>query len=136
MKEAPFDRVHVEEADFDVYLALEADDKFPLKNHNEIFLLSACIGYQFGIRLQLDKPKQLTGKTAVLNLEQAQIIYDAFVHIASKNGEIDDEGLVCVRNIMEEYAKGGFKKLSEEMLDGSNNKGENLANYMMLHITP
>ncbi len=135
MIEANFDRFYVDDEDFERYLELEKDDSFPLaKNHPQIFLLSACIGYKYDLRKELTKPKQLTQKTSVLNLEHGPIIYDAFKLIAYKKGEVDNDGCVIVKTIMEEYAKGGFKILYDEILSAPSSKLDNLVNYMLLNL--
>lgn len=134
MIEAPFDRFYVEEEDFDLYADIESDKEFPFSYHPEIFLLSACIGYKYNLRLPIEDPKQLTQKTSVLNLEYAQIIYDAFKSIATIHKELDENGYLKVKTIMEEYAKGGFRKLYSEMLGNSPKKGENLLNYVLLNL--
>ncbi|MBI4650348.1 hypothetical protein HY745_03490 [Candidatus Desantisbacteria bacterium] len=134
MIEAFFDRFYVEKEDFDLYTNIESDREFPFNNHPEIFLLSACIGYKYNLRIPLEDPKQLTLKTSVLNLENALTIYEAFKSIAFINNELDENGYVTVKTIMEEYAKGGFRKLYSEILSNSPKKGENLLNYVLLNL--
>ena len=134
MIEAFFDRFYVEKEDFDLYDELEKDKEFPFTYHPEIFLLSACIGYKYNLRVPLEEPKQLTQKTSVLNLEYAPTIYDAFKSIAIIHKELDENGHLKVKTIMEEFAKGGFRKLYGEILGNSSKKGENLLNYVLLNL--
>lgn len=134
MKDVAFDRFYVEEEDFDLYNELEEDKELSLNNHPEVFILSACIGYEYNLRERLLKPKALTGKLPVFNLEHGQAIYDAFKCIAKLHNEVDENGNLKVNTLMEEYAKGGFKKLYTEILNEPGEKSDNLLNYMLLHL--
>ena len=134
MQEVAFDRFYVEKDDFEIYKEIEKDKEFVLNNHPEIFLLSACIGYKYNLREKLVKREQLTQKSSVLNLENAPIIYDAFKCIATEKNEIDEEGNLKVNTMMEECAKGGFRKLYKEILNKTGKKTDNLQNYMMLYL--
>lgn len=134
MIEAAFDRFYVEKEDFDLYKELEKDEEFPLNHHPEVFILSACIGYEYNLRERLLKREQLVLKSPVVNLEHGQAIYDAFKCIAKLNNEVDENGNLKVNTLMEEYAKGGFKKLYNEILNEPGKKSANLLNYMLLHL--
>lgn len=133
MREVQFDRFYVDEADFDEYREIETAKNAVLKNHPEVFMLAACIGYELELRLPLSKPKQLTQKTSVLNLENGTCLYEAFKVITSNNNEVDDDGNVKVNAIIQEYANGGFKKL-KQILGEAGSAKDNLLNYIMLHV--
>lgn len=134
MKEVAFDRFYVEKEDFDLYKKLEEDEEFPLNNHHEVFILSVCIGYKYNLREKLSEPKPLTGKLPILNLDYGQAIYDAFKCIAKLNNDVDENGNLQVNLLMEEYAKGGFNKLYNEILSEPSNKSDNLLNHMLLNL--
>ena len=134
MKEVEFDRFFVEEEDFSLYTKIEEDGVIPFKKHPEIFMLSACIGYKYGKRESLNKKKELSQKTSFLNLDDAHTIYNAFKLMANKNGELDPDGNIKVNTIIEEYAKGGFRKLVNEILSEYPDKTESLINYMLLNL--
>lgn len=116
MKEAYFDRFYVDKEHFDKYKDIENDEKFIFKNHPELFLLCACIGYKYSLRKKLDKKEQLVLKNPILNTEYGNIIYQMFKIIAEKNNEINQNNEVIVNTIMEEYAKGGFDYLMDTIL--------------------
>lgn len=134
MKEVTFDRYYVEEKDFDLYNELEGNKEFVLHNHPEVFILSACIGYKYNLRERLLKRKALTLKASILNLDCGQTIYDAFKYVAKLNNDVDENGNLRVNTLMEEYAKGGFNKLYNEILSEPSKESDNLLNYMLLHL--
>ena len=133
MQEAKFQVINVEKEDFDLYKLVE-DDKSISLSHGEAFLLAACIGYKYNLREKINKREQLTRVTALLNIDYAQTVFDAFKYLASANHEIDEDGNVIVNTIMEEYAKGGFRKLYNEILNKTGKMSNNLLNYLMLNI--
>ena len=132
MKEVIFDRYYVEEEDFDLYNELEENKEFVLHNHPEVFVLAVCIGYKYNLREKLLKRKALTLKSSLQNMDYGQTIYDAFKCIATLNNEVDENGNLRVNTLMEEYAKGGFNKLYNEILSEPSNKSDNLLNHMLL----
>lgn len=134
MQETKFEVFSVEKDDYDLYKLVEEDKNFALNYHPEIFLLSACIGYKYNLREKINKREQLTRKAPVLNLENAAVIFDAFKCIAIENNEIDEDGNFKVNIVMEEYAKGGFRKLYNEVFSKTGNRTENLLNYLMLNL--
>ncbi len=136
MNEVFFDRFYIEDSQFEKYEQLENDSYFPLRNHPEIFLLSACIGYKNNLRYNLDKKKQLTQKSSVLNLDYAIEIYNSFKIITEINNELDEDKKLKVNTLIEEYAKGGFDKLYNDVLSSNkpiNNK-EKLISYILLYL--
>lgn len=134
MKETNFDRVYVEKDDFEKYKELEQDQSFAIKQHPELFLLAACIGYRYNLREPIKHKEGLTMKNSIFNLEFGANIFNAFKIIAMKNNEIDEEGDLKVNVLMEEYANGGFKKLYNEFLNVPNYRDGNLINKILLEI--
>lgn len=136
MRDVDFSRFYVEEEDFERYKELEADESFALTHHPEVFLLSACLGYEFGLREELERPKALTLRSSFLNLEGAPEIYDAFRIIARKENFVDADGGLRVNGLIEQFAKGGFSKLYRDVVAGQAAKNQALVNYMMLKLEP
>lgn len=134
MQEVVFDRFYVERDDFERYKEIEDNPKVPLKDHPEIFLLSACIGYRYNLREALVRRSQLTQKQSVTNIEFAPTIIEAFRQIAISIKEVDEEGKLRTNVLMEEYAKGGFRKLYSEILGKTEKNKENLLSYLLLHL--
>ena len=135
MDTVEFDRFYVEEEDFSLYNDLEKDKDFIFSgnSHPNLFLLSACLGYRIGQKLKLNNRKGLTQKTSVLNVDKAEVIMKAFKIIAEKDGEINESNELLVNKVMEEYAKGGFKKLYN-VLNEPSSKNENLQFYMIREL--
>lgn len=134
LEEVYFDRFYIEKEDLEKYKEIENDKEFALKNHPELFFLSACMGYRHGKREQLIKREQLTLKSSVLNLHNGSVIYDAFKYIALENNEVDNDGKLKVNAIIEEYAKGGFKKLHDDIIKMPSKKNESLITRILCDI--
>lgn len=136
MRDVKFSRFYIEEEHFDLYQEIESDPSFALEHHPEVFLLSACLGYECAMKSELSKPKELTLLSSFLNLEGAQEIYDAFRVCAQKLEFTDRDGSLKVNTLIEQYAKSGFEKLYFEILAGPVKKDEALVNHMMLKLRP
>lgn len=135
MREADFDRFRVEESQRELYLAVEADETFPLSNHGPLLLLAACVGYTYNERAKLQKPKELVLKSVFLNCDGAETAYSAFKFVAGKEQFVDESGNLKVNTLIEEYAKAGFDKLYNEILSEPGPKANALLNHMMLHLS-
>lgn len=132
--ETSFDRFYIEESDQTLYQQLVEDEDFPIKTMVEIFLLSLCIGYQFNLRESIEKPHPLAMKASFLNIPNAGIIYEAFRYVAINRHEIEKDGLINIKKIIEEHAKGGFGKLYNEILNTPDSKANSFTNFIMLYM--
>lgn len=134
LTETKFDRFYTDEDLYKKYKELKEDDKVLFDYHPKLFLLSAVIGYKYDLNEELENPKQLVQKSAVFNNEDAEIIYNAFKMITYKKEKRDEDGLLKVKETIEEYAKGGFKKIYKEIfLRKNESKTKDLIDYIMIH---
>lgn len=134
MREVTFDRFYVEKEQFDLYNEIEDREDTVFKYHPELFLLAAVVGYKYNLYKPLTTRKQLVQKSAIFNVENADLIYEAFKIISRKKGEIDDEGNIKINAVMENYANGGFTKIYNDILIQRQSEVEDLVNYLMLRF--
>ena len=132
--EVKFDRFYVEEDQFPKYSELESDSNFFCNNHPELFLLSACIGYQYNLRQKIEKKVALTLKNSFINQDFANDLYAAFKIIAENQNEFDQDNNLKINTIIEEYANGGFNKLYNELLNGPGRNNDKFLNFLMLQL--
>lgn len=134
LKEIDFDRFYTDENLFTKYNELKKADNVLYDYYPKLFLLSAVLGYKYNQRKELNRPKQLVQKSAVLNSEYAEIVYNSFKLIAYKEEERDENGFLNVKKVMEEYAKGGFEKIYDEiLLRKSDSKTKDLIDHLMIY---
>ncbi len=135
MDEVQFSRFNVEDVALYNEIGKEGNG-FVFSDNASLFLLAACLGYKIGgDRTPLEGKEGGALYQAFFRVPHAQEIYDAFKQIAIKNNEVNEEGLLKVNTIMEEYAKIGIAKL-KEILTNPNKKNKDLINYILLEIEP
>ena len=131
MEDVQFTRFYVEEEE--LYIKI-GNNEFVFNEHASLFLLTACLGYKIGgVRTPLKNRNEYVLSQSFFRAPHAQEIYDAFKQIAIKNNEVNEEGLLKVNTLIEEYAKIGIAKI-REILVNPTKKNEELINYILLEF--
>lgn len=95
----------IEEEHKEIYLIFQEKKSF-FKEHADVFLLAAVLGYSIERREVIEKKLPLIKHNVLFDEERRKVIYQSFDIIAKKNNEITSE-------IIEEYAKGGILELKK-----------------------
>ncbi|NKE70130.1 hypothetical protein [Candidatus Manganitrophus noduliformans] len=111
------DRINISSEKHDTYKHLTEGPTSPFKTMKDLFLTSAAIGVEKGIRKAIEKPTSIFAWSVFTSQEDIPFLYALVLSIGEPIDILLEQGKIL--DLLEEYANTGIEELERELLSST-----------------
>lgn len=111
------DRVNISTEKHEIYKQLTEGPTSPFKTMKDLFLTSAAIGVEKGIRKPIEKPISIFAWSVFTPEEDIPLLYALVLRIGESIDILLEQGRIL--DLVEEYANTGIEELERDLLSST-----------------